>query len=121
MICYHTGMRIGECFGLDLKHDIDFDRHTISINRQMQQNLNGEWIYKNPKYDSIRTLKIGSTLESLLKSEISVVEMNRIRYGEYYTRLMWIWSIICTGCKRIRKYLMDILKYGPSQKRTEKC
>lgn len=86
MICYHTGMRIGECFGLDLKHDIDFDRHTISINRQPQQNLDGEWVYKNPKYDSIRTLKIGATLESLLKSEISVMEMNRLRYGEYYTK-----------------------------------
>ena len=86
MICYHTGMRIGECYGLDLKRDVDFSRHTLSINRQLQKNLQKEWIYKNPKYDSIRTIKIGSTLESLLKSEITIMKMNRLRYGEYYTK-----------------------------------
>ena len=85
MICYHTGMRIGECFGLDLQRDVDFRRHTISVNRQLQKE-DKQWIYKNPKYDSFRKLKIGSTLEALLKSEITVMKMNRLRYGEYYTR-----------------------------------
>ena len=85
MICYHTGMRLGECAGLDLQHDINFRHHTISVNRQLQKE-NGQWIYKNPKYDSFRKLKIGPTLESLLKSEITVAKMNRLRYDEYYTR-----------------------------------
>lgn len=85
MICYHTGMRIGECFGLDLQRDVDFRRHTISVNRQLQKE-DKQWIYKNPKYDSFRKLKIGPTLEALLKSEITVMKMNRLRYGEYYTR-----------------------------------
>ena len=71
MICYFTGLRIGECFGLDLARDIDFSRHTITVARQLQQDLDHKWYYKNPKYDSFRTIKIGSTLESLIKSEIT--------------------------------------------------
>ena len=86
MICYYTGFRIGECFGLDLARDVDFSRHTITVSRQLQQDLDKKWCYKNPKYDSFRTIKIGATLESLLKSEITVMKMNRLRYGEYYTK-----------------------------------
>ena len=86
MICYHTGLRIGECFGLDLLHDIDFKKHTLSVRRQLQKDLDKKWYYKNPKYGSFRTIKIGATLESLLKSEITIMKMNRLRYGEYYTK-----------------------------------
>lgn len=86
MICYFTGLRIGECFGLDLARDVDFSRHTITVARQLQQDLDHKWYYKNPKYDSFRTIKIGNTLESLIKSEITAMKMNRLRYGEYYTK-----------------------------------
>ena len=86
MICYYTGLRIGECFGLDLMRDIDFKNHTLSVKRQLQKDLDKKWYYKNPKYDSFRTIKIGATLESLLKSELTVMKMNRLRYGEYYTK-----------------------------------
>ena len=86
MICYFTGLRIGECFGLDLARDVDFSRHTITVARQLQQDLDHKWYYKNPKYDSFRTIKIGNTLESLIKSEITARKMNKLRYGEYYTK-----------------------------------
>lgn len=83
MICYYTGFRIGKCFGLDLARDVDFSRHTITVSRQLQQDLDKKWCYKNPKYDSFRTIKIGATLESLLKSEITVMKMNRLRYVDF--------------------------------------
>lgn len=85
MICYHTGVRIGECFGIDFNTDIDFEKHTLSINRQLQKE-NGDWIYKYPKYHSIRTLRIGPTLEQAIRSALTAYRLNRLKYGRYYTR-----------------------------------
>ena len=42
------------------------------------------WFLKPPKYDSYRTIKIGSTLEQELKYAIERQKANREKYGQYY-------------------------------------
>lgn len=84
-ICYHTGMRVGECFGLDLLRDIDFKNHTLSINRQLRK-VDGVWKYVNPKYDSIRTILIGPTLERIIRAEMTARKKDMLRYAEYYKK-----------------------------------
>ena len=57
MTGYHCGTRLGEAYGIDLLHDVDFERHTITIQHQLT-NEGGKWYYRPPKYDSVRTIKI---------------------------------------------------------------
>lgn len=45
-----------------------------------------EWYMKPPKYDSYRTLKIGSTLEQELKYVIQRQKINRMKYGGNYMK-----------------------------------
>lgn len=82
---YHLGTRLGETYGFDLLTDVDFGSHTIRIERQMQKE-NGGWFYRPPKYDSFRTVKMGETLESVLRRTINARKKNMLLYGQYYTR-----------------------------------
>ena len=85
IIGYHCGTRIGETYGIDLLRDIDFNNHTLRIERQMQKKKS-KWEYKDPKYDSFRTIKIDPLLESILKREIHNRKKLMLKYGQYYTR-----------------------------------
>lgn len=84
MAGYHCGTRIGETYGFDLLHDVDFERHTITIQHQLS-NENGAWYYRQPKYDSIRTIKILPEFEQFLKDEIRNRKKNMLKYGQYFT------------------------------------
>lgn len=85
MVPYHLGTRIGETYGIDLLNDVDFDNHTITINHQLQKE-GKTWFYRNPKYDSIRTIPMGPTIEKLLRQEITNRKKQMLLYGQYYTR-----------------------------------
>lgn len=85
VVPYNLGTRISETFGFDLKHDIDFDNHTISICHQLYKEK-GEWFYRPPKYDSYRTIKMGKTIENILRKTILERKKQMLRYGKYYTR-----------------------------------
>lgn len=85
MLGYHLGTRIGETYGFDLLTDIDFKNHTIKIDRQLQKE-NGIWFYRPPKYDSFRTIKMGATIETVLRREITNRKKNMLLYGQYYTK-----------------------------------
>lgn len=85
IILYHTGIRAGECCGIDLRRDVDFEKHTLSIQRQMQGKSN-DWYLVPPKYNSVRTLRIGPTLENAIKNFIKKEEENRVKYGPYYLK-----------------------------------
>lgn len=85
MVGYHLGTRIGESYGFDLLRDVDFENHTISIQRQMKKE-HGIWFYQPPKYDSYRTIKMDPVIEALIKKEITRRKKNRLKYGEYFTR-----------------------------------
>lgn len=84
-LAYRCGMRLGEIFALTWE-DIDFDKKTISINKQVQ-NIDGNWCFSNPKYDSSRIIGIDNTLLELLRIYKEKQEKAVVFYGEYYTRL----------------------------------
>lgn len=82
---YHCGTRLGETYGFDLLHDVDFNLHTIAIRHQLS-NENGKWYYRPPKYDSVRTIKILPEFEKILKEEIHNRKKNMLKYREYFTK-----------------------------------
>lgn len=83
LVPYYTGTRISETFALDLSEDVDFEKHEISINRQVVK-IGKNWFFRPPKYDSYRTIKIGSTLEKALKEALTERKKNMLKYGPYY-------------------------------------
>lgn len=85
MTGYHCGTRLGETYGFDLLHDVDFEQHTITIQHQLS-NENGKWYYRQPKYNSVRTIKILPEFEQILKSEIRNRKKNMLKYGQYFTK-----------------------------------
>ena len=82
---YECGTRLGETYGIDLLHDVDFDRHNITIQHQLKKE-HGFWIYRKPKYNSVRTIRMTPVYEEALKREIKERKKNRLKYGEYYTK-----------------------------------
>lgn len=85
VVPYNLGTRLSETFGIDLNSDIDFDNHTISIRQQLTKE-NGMWFYRPPKYDSYRTIKMGKTIESILRKAILERRKIMLMYGKHYTR-----------------------------------
>lgn len=82
---YHCGTRIGETYGIDLLEDVDFETHTLHIRHQLKKER-GKWVYRLPKYDSVRSLRMDPLYESALKAEIHQRKINQIRYGQYFTK-----------------------------------
>lgn len=82
---YNCGTRLGESYGFDLLKDVDFDKHTITINHQLSKE-NGAWCYRPPKYNSVRTIRMIPDYEDILRSEIRRRKKNMLRYGEYFTK-----------------------------------
>lgn len=101
MIGFYTGMRIGEVYGLTWD-DIDFDRHTITVNRLIVKRNYGldvrkamnslhkkeeksSWYISTLKTkSSYRTIKIGQTLVDALKHYKDHQRTCEAEYGEYY-------------------------------------
>lgn len=89
MTSYHCGTRLGETYGFDLLHDINFDSHEITVQHQLS-NENGKWYYRPPKYDSVRTIRILPYYEKILKEEILNRKKNMLKYGQYFTKTYWL-------------------------------
>lgn len=85
MAGYHLGTRIGESYGIDLLSDVDFEKGTISIRRQMQKEGH-IWHYRNPKYDSYRTIMLSKEMKRYLKREVVRRKENQLRYGEFFLK-----------------------------------
>ncbi len=105
MIGFHTGLRIGEVFGLTWD-DVDFKNGTITVNKQQirykaNPNVPFRWCIAPPKSKaSVRTIKIGQTLIDTLKKEQMRQKQNKLAYGEYYTRY---------ETKHIKEEIYDVL------------
>ena len=56
------------------------ERRIFSARTEAARNF----IFSNPKYDSVRTITIDSELHSLLSDEKARQEKNRVYYNEYY-------------------------------------
>lgn len=101
MIGYHTGLRLGEIYGL-VWGDIDFENKTLSVNRQVQweagearseeekkktngtSKSNGYWYFSKPKYDSFRTIELDDVILEALKKEHDKQLKARAYFDEYY-------------------------------------
>jgi len=85
VVPYYTGTRLGETFGIDLLHDIDFEKHQLIIRRQMMK-IGSNFFSKAPKHDSYRNILIGETLENELKEIIKQRKINQLKYGGNYLK-----------------------------------
>lgn len=85
MVGYHLGTRIGECYGIDLLSDVDFEHDTIRIWQQVQKE-NTIWYQRPPKYESYREIDMGKTIKRVLKKEIIKRKETMLRYGPYYQK-----------------------------------
>ena len=66
---------------------IDLDKKTIKVEKILYQNEFKKWVFGPPKtHSSIRTIKIGDSLVSLLKKFHKDQKANKLRYGEFYAR-----------------------------------
>ena len=87
MLGYHLGLRLGEAFALAWS-DIDFDRQTITISRQIQWAQEaGCWCFSDPKYDSFRTLTVDPSLIRLLKAEYERQQKGKGYYADRYQQM----------------------------------
>lgn len=103
MIGYYTGLRISETFALTW-NDIDLKNRTITVNkitvkrnfgadvRKAASKKNGKklekssWYFGTPKtFTSNRTVKFGETLYNALVYAKKQKNINRMKYGEYFT------------------------------------
>ena len=85
VVPYTIGTRIGETFAIDLMRDVDFEKHEIHITKQMTK-IDKTWFLKPPKYDSYRTVKMGDTIEQILRYVIRERKKNRMKYGSHYMK-----------------------------------
>lgn len=87
MLGYKGGLRLGEAFALTWS-DIDFDKNTLSINRQIQWNEKDKcWYFSNPKYDSYRTIDIDKSFMELLSRALFSQKRAMEYYGDNYIYL----------------------------------
>ncbi|WP_027399823.1 site-specific integrase [Anaerovorax odorimutans] len=101
LIGWNCGLRISETFALTWD-DIDFENKTLTVNKQIVKRNYGldvrkvfkeknkreeksSWYFSDPKYNSNRTIKIGTTLITALKAEKKKQQEYELQYGEYYT------------------------------------
>lgn len=102
MIGYYTGLRISEVFALTWD-DIDLKNRTITVNKitvkrnfgsdvrkvvekKGKKELKSSWYFGTPKtFTSNRTIKFGETLYQALSQAKKQKNINRMKYGEYYT------------------------------------
>ncbi|WP_163468531.1 tyrosine-type recombinase/integrase [Fusobacterium sp. IOR10] len=82
-IGFYTGCRIGEVTALTW-NDIDFDKNTISITKQLY-NRGKVWCIGTPKTkSSVRTIYFGNILKKILLQEKKEQKENEEEYNEYY-------------------------------------
>lgn len=85
MIGFHTGLRIGEIYGLTWD-DIDLKNKTLSVNKILLK-MDSDWYFATPKTSSsYRTIRVGDTLLDALKKHRKWQLENKLFYGEFYSQ-----------------------------------
>lgn len=83
-VCAFAGLRLGEAAGLQLS-DVDFLRRTLSIQRQIQGQVNSKTVELSPKYESARTVYLPDDLVTMLAAHLE----HRPPMGE----VRWLFSL----------------------------
>lgn len=68
-VCAFAGLRLGEAAGLQLG-DVDFVRRTMSIQRQIQGQVNTKTVQTSPKYESARTVYLPDDLVKVIAAHV---------------------------------------------------
>ncbi|MDE6148790.1 MAG: site-specific integrase [Ruminococcus sp.] len=90
LLGYRCGLRIGEAFAITWE-DIDFEKKTLSINKQMQWKEKDEdtsesyWYLTAPKYNSVRTIDLDDDTISILQQTQERQLQFEKAYKEYYS------------------------------------
>lgn len=83
LLGYRCGLRLGEAYALTWD-DIDFENKTLSVNKQVQWQSNGNksgyWYFSAPKYDSNRIIQIDDAFLKILKNEKDTQERKAKAY-----------------------------------------
>ena len=83
LLGYRCGLRLGEAYALTWD-DIDFENKTLSVNKQIQWQSNGNksgyWYFSAPKYDSNRIIQIDDAFLKILKNEKETQERKAKAY-----------------------------------------
>ncbi len=79
-LCLFAGLREAECLGLSWDQ-IDFDRQTITIDRQLQRAKGGFIIVPFTKSNKPRTIKPPTITFDYLQKEKTIQMVNRLRAG----------------------------------------
>jgi integrase len=100
MLGYHCGLRLGEAFGL-VWEDVDWEHHTLAINRQVQWNPNGGqdgyWYFAEPKYQSYRIITLDDTMYDLLRREKTRQEKAVAYFGQRYAHYYIPFPLVLGG------------------------
>lgn len=97
-ISYYTGMRLGEVCALTWS-DIDFNKKTINVSKNMIFNLNSEFELTEPKtHASYRTISIGDNLVKILKEHKIYQKEMKLKLGEFYRDKDYpVPNMVCTS------------------------
>lgn len=83
MIAYHSGLRIGEVYGLSW-NDIDFDTNTIHVRKQLKQYKNKFYFSDLKNTSSERDVIVTKKLMTALKEEYEIQQLERELLGKHY-------------------------------------
>ncbi len=101
LLGWNCGLRISEALALTWD-DVDFEAKTITIDKQIiKKNFDVDyryvrgikdkkeekcgWYFTEPKYNSVRTIKVGDSLLEVLQKEKARQEEMELKYEDYYT------------------------------------
>lgn len=82
-IAFHTGLRVGEVCALRWEN-IDLDNKTLTVEKNVTRKGKKFILSTTKNESSLRTIKIGDTLVSLLKKQKIEQSKNKLKYGKYY-------------------------------------
>lgn len=82
LLGYKCGLRIGEAYALTWD-DIDFNKKTLTVNKQVQWNQYIQsWYITPPKYESYRTIELDSETVKALKEKYERQEKSKVFLGD---------------------------------------
>lgn len=85
-IAFNTGMRAAEVMSLTWDC-INLDSGYIRVEKILYRDKYNNWVFGSPKtQSSVRTIKIGNTLISLLRKHAINQKENKLKYGEFYNK-----------------------------------
>ena len=104
-------MRRGEICALTI-NDIDFEKHTITINKNMVMNNDSKWIIKSPKtIYSTRTIKAPQHVLDLIKQQGYITHCNPNKITGYFAKYCQKAQIYSYNFHSLRHYCASVFHF----------